>query len=750
MYRSPFLLCIALIFQCTAFSQVTIDVFTQDESPIDGASILVQEINSGKENIYLTNRQGSVTVMEKEPFSYVIHHVGYVSRSDTVYSTQPISVNLNESILSLKDVVVTGQFESQSARNSVYKVRSITSDRIEAQGATNIQEVLSNELNIRFSRDNATGVSGLGLQGLGGQYVKVLIDGVPIAGKTGTGNEMDLGQVNVATVDRIELVEGPMAVNYGADALAGVINIITKKDQQDHLVLDVQVHEETVGSEYSLFENGIHAPSMNLSVRPAQKWNVGLNSRINRFGGWSGHQDQRNKSWYPKTQYLNGGIIQFSNDHFKVYYRLDQLDEKIYNHGPINASSSLKDEYAIDTVFHATRWMHQLQGETAFGDVKLTSAFSFSEYERLSESHRTILVTEDELNQKRLNDVFYKSFFTRQTCVDLVRSDWLSSQVGLDGNLEQIGGSTLNTGDKSILDLGLFVSTELRLDKLKVRPGLRLAYNSNYSTVPTPSVNLKYGINDQWTWRMGYGRGFRAPSARELYHEFIDSNHHILGNEDLKPEYSHNLNTDVTFALRASLLELNGSVFYNHVEDMITYFMSSGNSTVTTYINLDEYKTTGFIFTTSYTSSSLIINSGISFIGRYQNETEIPDSQVPAYVFTPEVNANFIYDISQTGLRVSAFYKFNGSRKSYQLVTNEEGTQTPQLHRIKAYHNLDLTLTKSWNSLFSITAGVKNLFNVTTLNNTGSSGGVHGGGGQYPVSYGRSFLVQLNYHLNKS
>ena len=684
MHRSPFLLFIALIIQCTAFSQVTIDVFTQDENPIVGASILVLGIDSREENFYLTNREGSVAVKEEVPFSYVIQHVGYISRSDTVYSAQPISVSLNESILSLEDVVVTGQFESQSARNSVYKVRSITSERIEAQGATNIQEVLSNELNIRFSRDNATGVSGLGLQGLGGQYVKVLIDGVPVAGKTGTGNEVDLGQINVATIDRIELVEGPMAVNYGADALAGVINIITKKDQQAQLMLDVQVHEETVGSEYTLFKDGIHTPSINLSVHPTEKWNVSLNSRINRFGGWSGNQDQRNKSWYPKTQYLNGGIIQFSNDHFKVYYRLDQLDEKIYNHGPINASSSLKDDYAIDTVFHANRWMHQLQGETAFNDVKFTSVFSFSEYERLSENHRTILVTEDELNRKRLNDVFYKSFFTRQTFVDLVRTGWLSSQVGLDGNLEQIGGSTLKAGDKSILDLGLFVSTEVRLEKLKVRPGLRLAYNSNYLTVPAPSVNLKYVFNDQWTWRMGYGRGFRAPSARELYHEFIDSNHNILGNENLKPEYSHNLNTDVTYALREAPVQVNTSFFYNQVEDMITYFMSSGNSTVTTYVNLDEYKTTGFILTTSYDWSDLKINSGISFIGRYQNESEIPDSEVPAFVFTPETNTNVIYNIGQTGLRISAFYKFNGSRKSYQLVTDGEGVQTPRLLGIKA------------------------------------------------------------------
>jgi len=88
--------------------------------------------------------------------------------------------------------------------------------------------------------------------GLSGQYVKVLIDGVPLEGRSGTANAVDLSQINVLSIDRIEIVEGPMSVNYGADALGGVINVITKKSTSQKLSAQVSLHEETVGEEYKL------------------------------------------------------------------------------------------------------------------------------------------------------------------------------------------------------------------------------------------------------------------------------------------------------------------------------------------------------------------------------------------------------------------------------------------------------------------------------------------------------------------
>src|SRR5690606_420044 len=146
---------------------------------------------------------------------------------------------------------------------SVYQVKTIPWERLAARGAVRLQDALNTELNIRFSQDLALGGSNLSMQGLAGQNVKVLVDGAPMIGRPGTSNEININQLNVNAIERIEIIEGPMSVVYGADALAGVINIITKKTVDGKLELQAKVHEETVGNEYG-WEKGVHNQSIGL------------------------------------------------------------------------------------------------------------------------------------------------------------------------------------------------------------------------------------------------------------------------------------------------------------------------------------------------------------------------------------------------------------------------------------------------------------------------------------------------------
>ena len=118
----------------------------------------------------------------------------------------------------LDEVVVTGQYQPQSVKRSVYQVRIISKERIQKQAATKLQDVLNTELNIRFNQDLATGGSNMSMMGLSGQNVKILLDGVPMVGRQGTSNEINVNQIDVNSIERIEIIEGPMSVVYGADA----------------------------------------------------------------------------------------------------------------------------------------------------------------------------------------------------------------------------------------------------------------------------------------------------------------------------------------------------------------------------------------------------------------------------------------------------------------------------------------------------------------------------------------------------
>src|SRR6476660_9487761 len=134
-----------------------------------------------------------------------------------------------DSLKLLGEVVVTGQYKPQSVKNSVYQVRVINSERIRLSSATNVQQVLNNQLGFRFSNDNTLGMTDVQLNGMGGNSVKILLDGVPMVDRY--DQRVSLSQIDINNVERIEIVEGPMSVSYGTDAMAGVINIITKRNR---------------------------------------------------------------------------------------------------------------------------------------------------------------------------------------------------------------------------------------------------------------------------------------------------------------------------------------------------------------------------------------------------------------------------------------------------------------------------------------------------------------------------------------
>ena len=164
----------------------------------------------------------------------------------------------------LDELVVTGQYRPQSLKNSVYKVNVIKSQRILISGATNIQQVLFNQLGLSFSNDNTLGTSDIQIMGMSGRNVKILLDGVPLVDRGDTRES--LNQVDLNTIDRIEMVEGPMSVSYGSDALAGVVNLISKRPEKSRFSIFAKVQEETAGKKYYPFSyKGMHTQITGIS-----------------------------------------------------------------------------------------------------------------------------------------------------------------------------------------------------------------------------------------------------------------------------------------------------------------------------------------------------------------------------------------------------------------------------------------------------------------------------------------------------
>jgi len=656
----------------------------------------------------------------------------------------PCWVNAQDSLQSrqLDEVVFTGQYEPQSLSKSVYQIRTIPLETIQVKGATSIQDLLNTELNFRFTQDMALGTSSITMNGLPGQYVKVLIDGVPVVGKS-SGNEINLNQININSIERIEIVEGPMAVTFGADALAGVINIITKKAYDNKLSVSARIHEETVGDEYDV-GSGIHNQYVSAGYS-FTKWYGKFEVGHNYFGGWTGEATGREKQWHPKTQWLGAGVVGYKNDKLNAYYRLDALNENIYNPGEFQGGQALDQRYITN------RLMHQLQGDVILNDkLSYNGAVSFTNYFRKTQSVNVDEETGNEtlsLGDGQQDKTTFLGVTARGT-FQYKLAPTLSIQPGYDVNVERGEGGRLMEGTHTISDAAVFLSGEYIPNKIiSIRPGFRTIYNSQYDAPPiVPSVNIKLNLSDKTDLRVSYGWGFRAPALRELYFDFFDASHAIEGNPDLEPEYSNSFNgsftwKSITKEKRSLQHVLTG--FYNLVDNMITTGLRSGTG-VTTYFNVAHFKTQGTTLTTKLQYTNLNASVGFSYTGRY-NEFE-EESDV-AFTWSPEANATVGYTFANIGLSTNLYYKYTGKFPYYETAT-VAGQEVVRQAFIDPFHWMDVSVQKKFMKSFDVTLGVHNLFNVVNIqNSTLNTGNSHSDGVARPVGYGRSFFLTLNFQL---
>jgi len=125
-------------------------------------------------------------------------------------------------------VVITGYLIPTDTRNTVNSVKVITEETIQNRAVSNLEELLGNEANIRISHDPILGGS-IGINGIRGENLKILIDGVPVIGRN--NGSVDASQIPLSNVRQVEIIEGSQSLIYGSDAAGGVINIITKNKQ---------------------------------------------------------------------------------------------------------------------------------------------------------------------------------------------------------------------------------------------------------------------------------------------------------------------------------------------------------------------------------------------------------------------------------------------------------------------------------------------------------------------------------------
>ena len=740
---TSFWLVTLLLMQGIAQQDCVITIQTTDGF-LPAAHIYFHEVNAPQINrMVLSNSHGIASIPVPSKTAIAIKYLGFQTLFDTLENSSSKIYTLKQDVFTINDVVVTAQYAPNSPEKTVHKIEIIDRKKIEAQGAVNLRDVLSNTTNIRIAQDNILG-SSTSMQGLSGQNVKIMIDGVPVIGRLG-GN-IDLSQINLNTIERIELIEGPLSVEYGTNALAGTINLITKKNQKEAVNINVNSYYESVG-QYNLdgvvgFQKGNN--------------NFSLSAGRNYFDGWSAEEpsfqfpkkkladSNRNNQWKPKEQFF--GQFQFirSFKELKIRWATDLFQEKITNKGKPRLPYY---ETAFDDYYRTLRLNNALAitGKVSKqGNVNLL--FSGNIYKRRKNTYYKDLTTlEQQLTDNKADQdtTHYSLLLARGTYSTSKPNAKLNFSVGYDFNVETGKGARIANEKQTIGDYALFGSLEYTaLKKLTLRPGLRYSYNTAYKAPLTPSFNARFN-HKQFTFRGSYARGFRAPSVKDLYFNFVDINHNIVGNENLKAEHSNNYNLSVVWTKthKARIYKTEATFFYNDINNLIS--LAQGEGASYTYFNLDRYKTKGLKLNGSLIIQHLKFSVGGSYVGRYNNLSE--KENIQAFNYSPEVRSNLLYDWKKRGVQVALFYKYTGKLTGYFKDANSTIKQSLR----GDFHTLDATLTKSfWNKNIQWAIGAKNLFDVKDVQNQGAGGAHSSNSGTVAMSWGRSFFTAFKININ--
>lgn len=670
------------------------------------------------------------------------------------------SIKVNE----LDEVVITGQFEPQSIKKSVFNVRVITAKDIQNLAANNLSDVLNQYLNITIRPSGNDGRSTVSLFGLDARYFKIMIDNVPLVSESGLGNNTDLSQINLNDVEQIEIVEGSMGVTHGANAVSGVLNIITKKSSKYKWNISTTIQEETVGSEFDFFEKGRHIQSLKVSNSINNNWFTSVTVNRNDFQGFLDgkkgkdyvENDQlRGYRWLPKAQLNGTAVVAYSKNQFRVFYKFEYLDENIdfYNS---TVQSGFNTElgsyrYADDRRFLSNRYFHNLNSTgKIFNKLNYNISVSHQKQERYIEDFRYYLFTKNEANNAKVKDQSMELFYSTGTISNFFTDKKVALQLGYE--IVNSRGFSLPVRE-TLENYDFFVSSEIMAtERFSIRPGMRFSSQSKFKDQHASSLGLRYLFDNGFELRVSYGNSFRTPTFEELYYWFVNDSHFYIGNENLIPEtsISYEISLKKQWATGSELQISNSfSGSFLDINDKIDMALIQINPITLIrefqYINISKYRMWNFSTMNQFKKGNWTLNLGAALVGisqKIDNQIFEPNEK---FLYSFNLNCNASYSIPKWQTTFSTYYKFNG--KTQQFV---EGSSEYIISTLDATNWLDASARKSFfKNKLETTIGVRNILDVTNINQkSANDGAAHGTSANVMLAYGRSFFLKLVYNLN--
>jgi outer membrane receptor for ferrienterochelin and colicins len=580
-------------------------------------------------------------------------------------------------------IVVTGSLNEQPLKDSPVATEVITRAEIDASGAEDLSHLLQARPGLEVVQSFRG--AGIRMQGLDPTYVLILIDGERTIGRI--AGTLDISRISVENIDRVEIVKGASSALYGSDAMAGVINIITRRP--DH------PFEGEVHTAYGSFSTLDASARLGLA---GKRWDSAFTA-----------------GWHQRDPYdLNPEDLATTSSGFQELRLTHRSSYSFSEETELNASAEYlrRDTNGVDTgianaVFDRSTVTEaastSLRGATRWGRQRLSGGAYYSVFvdKFLSDQRQG---TEQDRYEKTREQLF-------QTTArhDLRVGDHLLT-TGVEGTFEQLEADRLSgRGDRS--RLALFAQDEwqpLNVPLLSVLPGARLDVDSQFGYHVSPKLALRFDPHPRVVLRASHGWGFRAPSFRELLLRFQNpgAGYEITGNPNLRPESSRSTTAGVELRVSRNVWASVGA-FHNDIQDLISFRTVPSNEAGMMrfeYVNVASARTMGVeTLVRVRPIAGLTTELGYTFTDTLDREKDRPLSGRARNMVTARVH----YRLSSLGTMADAQAALSGRRVFYQdrgLGGGEEVVSTPP------YVSLDLRLSQDLFDWLVLFAGVDNTF----------------------------------------
>jgi vitamin B12 transporter len=479
----------------------------------------------------------------------------------------------------MNEAVVTANKYPSKTTLTGKVITIINAEQLAKAGSKDLSQLLTEQAGIYIggANSNAGKDKSIYVWGASPANCLITIDGIPVYDPSAIGGNFDIRNISIAAIERIEIVKGSQSTLYGSNAIAGVINIITKKAANNLLKAEANAGYGSYGTFKGHAgirgQKGIVDYDLDYSYLKTRGINETIdlsNSNITDRDGFRQENIQ-----------LGLGIIAGSHIVSRGFFRYGNLKGSI-------DQGAYTDE--LDYTYTQKSWQAGIKNEGNFGKLKLTLLYQYNRIDRLyiddsvkSRNGFDIYSSGKYNGGEHLADL-YAHYFLDKNFKFTIGADWRRSATEQEYISIPAYGlpSLLDTSMKQESFYGAVNYNSNRGFNLEL--GGRINFHSAYGNHGVYNINPSYLLGKKLKLFANYSTAYRTPSLYQLYSEY--------GNNKLKPEAGTSLEGGLQYFAFKNRLTARAVVFERKLKDGIFFYYNSATFS-SQYINQDKQKDHG-------------------------------------------------------------------------------------------------------------------------------------------------------------